>query len=66
MGLGAFIWIPLSLALGRRPVFVIAATLMFLSSLAAGFARSYYELLASVCVLGLTEGFSLSTVCWYS
>ncbi|KAF2183700.1 MFS general substrate transporter [Zopfia rhizophila CBS 207.26] len=60
MGIGAFLWVPLSCALGRRPVFVIAAVLMLLASLAAGVSKSYYQLLACVSVLGLTEGFSLS------
>ncbi|KAL9076457.1 MAG: hypothetical protein Q9157_003641 [Trypethelium eluteriae] len=60
MGIGAFIWIPLSLWLGRRPVFVAGSVMMLLGTLAAAFATNYATLLIAVCVLGLTEGFSLS------
>ena len=35
---------------------------MFLATLGAGFARTFYELLVAACVIGLAEGFSLSAV----
>lgn len=62
MGVGAFLWVPLSLALGRRPVFLIAALLEFIATLGAGHARTFHELLGFVCLLGLGEGFALTSV----
>ncbi|KAF2448542.1 MFS general substrate transporter [Karstenula rhodostoma CBS 690.94] len=60
MGLGCFIWVPLSLALGRRPVFLLAALIDFLAILGAGYSQTFYQLLGCVCLLGLSEGFGLS------
>jgi MFS family permease len=63
MGIGAFIWVPLSLALGRRPVFLLAALLTFIATLGAGYARTIGELLVYVCLLGMGEAFALTSVC---
>ena len=62
MGIGAFIWIPMTIWLGRRPVFVTNSVLMLLATVLAAFATSYSILLVAVCLIGLTEGFSLSAV----
>ena len=62
MGIGAFIWIPMTLWLGRRPVFLASSMLMFLATLMAAYATSYSVLLTAVCFIGLTTGFSLSAV----
>jgi predicted MFS family arabinose efflux permease len=62
MGLGAFLWVPLTLALGRRPVFLIASLMMLFACLAASVAKTFYQLLLCVSLLGLAEGFALSVV----
>ncbi|KAL2064633.1 hypothetical protein VTL71DRAFT_3770 [Oculimacula yallundae] len=56
VGIGTFIWIPLSLAIGRRPVFLICTFIIFFSAICASFATSFYQLLVSVCFIGLAEG----------
>ncbi|KAF2646222.1 MFS general substrate transporter [Massarina eburnea CBS 473.64] len=61
MGIGAFIWVPLSLALGRRPVFLLAALVNFLATLSAGYAETFNQLLLCICFLGLGEGFALTS-----
>lgn len=63
MGFGALLWVPLTLGMGRRPVFLIAALLMLLATIGAGHAASFHQLLACLCFLGLGEGFSLTSVC---
>ncbi|KAH6677384.1 major facilitator superfamily transporter [Halenospora varia] len=62
MGLGAFIWIPLSVAVGRRPVFLLCTIVTLLTTLWAGLAGSFYQLLIAVSFLGLAEGMSTSLV----
>ncbi|KAJ4014135.1 hypothetical protein NW752_005855 [Fusarium irregulare] len=56
-GLGILIGIPLSKALGRRPVVVIAAVITCLSILWAGLAGTFAELLVSVSFQALAAGF---------
>ncbi|PVI02405.1 MFS general substrate transporter [Periconia macrospinosa] len=60
MGVGCFVWVPLSLGLGRRPAFLIATTLNLAAMLGAAFSTTFDELLASVCIMGLCQGFGLS------
>lgn len=62
MGIGCFIWIPLSLALGRRLVFLIAALIDLLAMIGAGYSQTFCQLLGCVSLLGLSEGLSLSLV----
>lgn len=62
MAIGAFLWIPLTLALGRRPTFLLAAVVNFSATLGAGFARTFEELLGCICVMGLCVGFGLTAV----
>jgi MFS family permease len=63
MGFGALLWVPLSLGMGRRPVFLIAALMMLLATIGAGYATNFYQLLTCFCFLGLGEGLSLTLVC---
>lgn len=63
MGFGALLWVPLSLGLGRRPVFLLVSVMMLLATIGAGYAKDFRQLLACVCFIGLGEGFSLTCVC---
>lgn len=62
-GLGILIGIPLSKALGRRPIVVIAAAITCLSILWAGLAGTFAELLVSVSFQALAAGFVTGMVC---
>ena len=62
IGIGTFFWVPLSLALGRRPVFLLAALVELFTTIGAGKAQSFRALLGFQCLLGLCEGLSLSLV----
>lgn len=62
MGIGAFVWIPMSLAVGRRPVFLLAIIVLTTGTLWAGMTKDFHQLLAAVCIIGLAEGFATSTV----
>jgi hypothetical protein len=42
MGVSAFLWIPLLLAIGRRPVFLLCTIIMLLATLWAGIAGNFY------------------------
>lgn len=61
-GIGTLFWVPLTLALGRRPPFITATILMLLASVGAGLSTRFWQLLACVSILGFTEGFALSVV----
>ncbi|KAF3043911.1 hypothetical protein E8E11_001205 [Didymella keratinophila] len=60
MGFGALLWVPLSLGMGRRPVFLMAALMMLFATIGAGYAANFYQLLTFFCFLGLGEGLSLT------
>lgn len=62
MGIGAFVWVPLTIGMGRRPVFLIASLTLALATLGAGYSRTLPELTACVCFVGLGEGFALTVV----
>lgn len=62
-GLGILIGIPLSKAVGRRPIVVIAAVITCLSILWAGLAGTFIELLVSVSFQALAAGFVTGMVC---
>jgi MFS family permease len=62
MGVGAFIWIPLTVAVGRRPVFLLATLVITMGTFWAGMTKNFYALLAAVCLIGLAEGFGTSAV----
>lgn len=62
MGLGALLWIPLTLAVGRRPVFLLSVLILLLATISVAETKSFYQLLVSLCFLGLASGFSTTTV----
>jgi MFS family permease len=62
MGFGAFLWIPLSLAIGRRPVLILSTLVLFSGTMWATFAGSFYQFLAAICLIGLAGGASTSLV----
>ena len=62
MGIGAFIWIPLSVAVGRRPVFLLCTVITLLTTVWVGLAGSFYQILVAVSFLGLSVGMSTSMV----
>lgn len=62
MGVSFFLWIPLSVAFGRRPIIFLASVVLTLGTLGAGFAPNFHSLLAAICFIGLGVGASLSVV----
>ncbi|KAF9695391.1 hypothetical protein EKO04_006691 [Ascochyta lentis] len=60
IGFGALLWVPLSLGMGRRPVFLISTLMMLLATIGAGYAGTFHQLLTCLCFLGLGEGFCLT------
>jgi MFS family permease len=62
MAIGAFIWIPLTIGMGRRPILLLASLLTLLATLGAGFTQNFQQLLACTCFLGFGEGFALTAV----
>lgn len=62
MGIGCYLWVPLSIGLGRRPTILIATVVEFLAIVWAAEARTFCQLVGAVSFLGLGEGLSLSLV----
>lgn len=62
MGVSFFIWLPLCIAFGRRPVILLSAVTLFVATLRAGFAHDFYQLLAAICFIGFAGGATISTV----
>ena len=62
IGIGGLLWLPLSLALGRRPAFLIAALTMPLAAIGAALSTDFHALFGCVCLLGLGQGFSVTSV----
>ncbi|KAH6629328.1 major facilitator superfamily domain-containing protein [Boeremia exigua] len=60
IGIGALLWVPLSLAMGRRPVFLIVALMQPLATLGAGLSPNFHTLFACACIIGLGQGFSVT------
>ncbi|WQF84108.1 Putative major facilitator superfamily, MFS transporter superfamily [Colletotrichum destructivum] len=60
LGLGAFLWIPLSVAVGRRPVFLLASCCLTLATVLAANASGFYQLLGALSLQGFSAGLSLS------
>ncbi|KAI8651244.1 hypothetical protein NCS55_01368200 [Fusarium keratoplasticum] len=58
-GLGYLVGIPLSTALGRRPVFLCAATITSIATFWAGAAGSFEELIVTLCFQALAVGTSV-------
>jgi len=63
MAIGTFLWIPLTIGMGRRPVFLIASVTLIVACIGASYSQSFPQLLLCMCFLGLAEGFALSAVC---
>src|SRR3954469_9382392 len=64
-GIGALAWVPLSMAIGRRPVFLLCALLLTLSTLMAALSHNFYTHLAARCLQGIAGSISPSTVSSY-
>lgn len=64
-GLGYLIGIPLSTAVGRRPIVLSAAVLTTLSTLWAGYAGSFCQLIAALSLQGLAAGSATGMVSQY-
>lgn len=62
MGVGCVFWIPVSLILGRRPVFLCCTALYTLGVIWAGVAGGFHSLLGAVCLLGFCAAPAVSTV----
>jgi MFS family permease len=62
MALGSFVWIPLTIGMGRRPVFLLASLLMLFATLGTGYAQNFPQVLACMCLLSLGEAFALTAV----
>ncbi|KAK8095181.1 uncharacterized protein PG998_014405, partial [Apiospora kogelbergensis] len=61
MGVGCVFWIPVSLILGRRPVFLCCTALYTLGVIWAGVAGGFHSLLGAVCLLGFCAAPAVST-----
>ncbi|CCT71992.1 uncharacterized protein FFUJ_14014 [Fusarium fujikuroi IMI 58289] len=64
-GLGYLIGIPLSTAVGRRPIVISAAVLTTLSTLWAGYTRSFCQLIAALSLQGLAARSATGMRCVY-
>lgn len=62
MGLGCFVWVPLSIGLGRRPTLLIATLLLLIATIGASQAKTYYQYVVASCFLGLGNALGLSLV----
>jgi MFS family permease len=62
MGLGSFLWIPFSIAIGTRPVFLLCTVVLMAGTVLAGFSGSFYQHLAARSFPGLALGACMSTV----
>jgi MFS family permease len=60
--IGAFIWIPLTIGMGRRPVFLLASLLILFATLGTGYSQNFSQLLACMCLMSLGEAFALTAV----
>ncbi|EUC41464.1 hypothetical protein COCMIDRAFT_106113 [Bipolaris oryzae ATCC 44560] len=60
MGIGCFVWVPLSIGVGRRPTVLIATLVMLIAILGASQAQTFAQLVVASCVIGLSESLGLS------
>ncbi|KAL6241046.1 hypothetical protein RBB50_011949 [Rhinocladiella similis] len=56
LGLANFIWVPLALYFGKRPVFVVASLIYFVSCIWSSVAKTYGSLLGSRILLAFAGG----------
>ncbi|EMD93147.1 hypothetical protein COCC4DRAFT_206258 [Bipolaris maydis ATCC 48331] len=59
MGIGCFVWVPLSIGLGRRPTVLVATMIVLIATLGASQARTFAQLVVASCFIGLSEGLGL-------
>ncbi|PSN75480.1 MFS general substrate transporter [Corynespora cassiicola Philippines] len=62
MGIGALLWVPLTYAVGRRPIFILAALLLFIACTGAAFSTTFFQLLGCLCLATLSEGFTFTVL----
>ena len=62
MGIGSILWVPLSLAIGRRAVFLLNTIILAGSVFWASVANNFSQLLIAASLQGLSEGFAASAV----
>ncbi|KAG4420806.1 hypothetical protein IFR04_006086 [Cadophora malorum] len=62
VGLSQFIWIPLSLAIGRRPVFLLANLLLAVGSIYAALSPNFYHHVAAQSMQSVASGFTFSAL----
>lgn len=62
MGCSFFVWIPLCVAFGRRPIVIAASLMLTLACLSAGFATAFHPLLVAICFVGFAGGATIGTV----
>lgn len=56
IGIGQFIWTPVAIKYGRRPVYIICFTLLTVCCIWSGFAKSFGSELAARLLLGIAAG----------
>ncbi|KUJ06922.1 major facilitator superfamily transporter [Mollisia scopiformis] len=61
-GIGALTWVPLSLVIGRRPVFLICTILLTFSTYLAAVSQTFYVHLLARCLQGTAGAISPSTM----
>ncbi|CZT45797.1 uncharacterized protein RSE6_06150 [Rhynchosporium secalis] len=61
-GIGAVIWVPLSMAVGRRPVFIICTLLLTISTLMAALSQDFHTHLTARCLQGSAAAISPSSM----
>ena len=62
MGVGNLICMPLALAIGRRPVYLLSLLILIGSAVWAAYSKSYYEHLSARMLLGFAAGQSEALV----
>ncbi|KAK0104784.1 hypothetical protein ONS95_005053 [Cadophora gregata] len=61
-GMSAFLWIPLSLAVGRRPSLLLAAFVLVVATIWAAVSTTFWSLLAALSLVGTVQGAMMSLV----
>lgn len=62
MGVSAFVWVPLTIGVGRRPAFLLSSLITLIATIGAGLVTTFDQLLVCTCFLGFGEGFALTAV----
>jgi MFS family permease len=56
LGLGNFVWVPLALVFGKRPVLIIALAILFGANMWGGYATTYGSVLGARVLQGFGGG----------